>query len=75
MLNSDSREALELLNGVEVDSLKYEGCIGIKGDKVIRDGEYIDTIDTNAKLETIWNEYMDTEVKDDELLHDTLENL
>lgn len=48
---------LKMLNGCEVNSLNYEGCVYIKGIKVFRDGEIIDELDTAEKINEIWVEY------------------
>lgn len=48
---------LKMLNGCEINSLNYEGCVLIKGTKVFRDGEVIDELNTDEKVNEIWEEY------------------
>ena len=58
-LSEISKEYISLLRGCEVWSLKYEGCVYISGaGKVIMDGEQIDTLDTNPKVNKLWKEYV-----------------
>lgn len=52
---------VDMLNGCEVQSLNYEGCVYIKNDKVYRNGEVIDTLNTNEKAEELWQEYKENE--------------
>ena len=52
-----STTILEMLNGCEVNSINYEGCVAIKGDKVYLNGTIVDTLDTDEKLTNIWEEY------------------
>ena len=56
-MNQESKEILEMLNECEVQSLNYEGCVGIRKNKVYRDGELIDTLNTDEKVSEIWEEY------------------
>lgn len=52
---------LETLDGVEVFSAKYERVVGVKGNKVVAFGETIDTIDTAAKAQALFDEYVEQE--------------
>ncbi len=56
-MNQESKEILGMLNGCEVQSLNYEGCVSIKKNKVYRDGKVIDTLNTDEKVSEIWEEY------------------
>ncbi len=58
-LSDLNAECLELLNNCELNSLKYEGCILIKGDRVYQKGEIIDTLNNNSKVDEVWEEYME----------------
>lgn len=60
-MNEVSKLKLEHLNGIEVNSLNYEGVVGIKGNKVYRAGEIIDTLDNDKKVKKLWNELLDNE--------------
>jgi hypothetical protein len=60
-LSVKAQEKLDFMNGYEVLSLKYEGCVAIKKDKVISRGEVIDTLNTNAKVNSIYRELLDNE--------------
>ena len=70
-ITKSNREAVRMLNGYEIRSLNYEGVVavekkvrrhllGAEFDEVVyqvwMDGEVIDTLDTNAKIERLWNE-------------------
>lgn len=60
-MTKNNSECLEMLNGYEVWSLNYEGCVGISGDKVIREGEQIDTLNTDKKVRALWKELLEAE--------------
>jgi hypothetical protein len=51
---------LETLNGYEVLSIHYEGCVGVKGNKVIQAGKVIDTLNLE-KAKSLFNEMADNE--------------
>jgi len=55
-LNKTSCEILKQLDGGEISSLKYEGVIGVRGNKIIQSGKVIDTINTNAKANKLIDE-------------------
>lgn len=57
-LTKGNKEALELLDGQEIRSLKYEGVIGIEGTNVYREGKIIKRIKTNKDVEDLWKEYI-----------------
>jgi len=57
-LSKSNKENLEFMNGCECLSLNYEGCVYIKGDKVLMNGEQIDTLNTDKKVKRLWNEYV-----------------
>jgi hypothetical protein len=54
-------DLLKEMNGSEIYSLEYEGCVGIRQDKVIQDGEVVDTLDTDKKVKTLWSELLEEE--------------
>ena len=56
-LSMNSTQFVHAMNGCEVNSLNYEGCVAIKKHEVIRDGEVIDTLDTDEKISELWREY------------------
>lgn len=65
-ISKTNQERLNFLNACEVESLKYEGIVGISKDYentycVIQDGKIIDYLDTNKKINNLWEEYMFTE--------------
>lgn len=60
-MTKNNSECLETMNGCEVWSINYEGCVGIKGDKVIREGEQIDTLNTDKKVRALWKELLEAE--------------
>ena len=55
-LSRNSREILKSLDGQEIRSLRYEGVVGVKGNKIIREGKVIDTINTNKKASKLMSE-------------------
>jgi hypothetical protein len=58
-LNKQLRRSL--LNQ-EILSLTYENVIGVvKGYKIVDAGIIIDTLNTNEKIESLWNEYAEQE--------------
>jgi len=61
VLNELNETRLEMLNGCEVHSIKHEGCVGIKGDRVYRNGEEIETLNTNKKVSYLWRNYVKQE--------------
>jgi len=62
ILASEDSEYLKLLNGSEVNSLKYEGTVGVEGKNVLQNGEVIDTLDTPEKIKALWDEYYEQEM-------------
>lgn len=62
-LSKNAEEKFELLKGTETWSLKYEGCVYVdrKGD-VFMDGEKVDTLNTSAKVNKLWREYVKNEL-------------
>jgi len=50
---------LEELDEEEILSLNYEGCVGVKGNKVIQYGEVIDTLNTVKKAKKLFNELLE----------------
>lgn len=61
-LSKDSQEKLKELNGCEVNSLNYEGVVGIiNGNEVWSRGEKVDTLNTNKKIQNLFKEYFDEE--------------
>ena len=69
-ISKTNQERINFLNACEVESLKYEGVVGISIDYslintinycVVQDGKIIDYLETNEKIENLWEEYMFTE--------------
>ena len=60
-ISKTNREILDTMNGCEVISISYEGCVLIKKDQVIKDGKMVDTLNTNAKIKALWDEYFEGE--------------
>lgn len=61
-ITQTNRELLETMNGCEVMSVwNYETCVLVKGDQVISEGKAIDTLNTNAKIKALWDEYFEGE--------------
>lgn len=56
-----NKEILETMNGCEILSMKYEGCVGVRGKDVISFGEIIDTLDTDEKVSELWAEFLEQE--------------
>lgn len=67
-LSKLSCEILKDLQGEEISSLRYEGVVGVEGNKIIQNGKVIDTINTNKKAkllshEKTYDEYGTTDIK------------
>ena len=62
-LSKDSQEKLEQLNGCEVYSVwNYEGTVSIiNGNEVWSRGEKVDTLNTNEKIQNLFEEYFENE--------------
>ena len=62
-LSKDSQEKLEQLNGCEVYSVwNYEGTVSIiNGNEVWSRGEKVDTLNTNEKIQNLFQEYFENE--------------
>jgi len=62
-LSKDSQEKLEQLNGCEVYSVwNYEGTVSIiNGNEVWSRGEKVDTLNTNEKIQKLFEEYFENE--------------
>lgn len=62
-LSKDSQEKLEQLNGCEVYSVcNYEGTVSIiNGNEVWSRGEKVDTLNTNKKIQNLFEEYFENE--------------
>jgi hypothetical protein len=52
-------EILKMLNGCELNSLEFEGVVGINNGNVFRDGEKLELTDDEVK--TLWDEYVEGE--------------
>ena len=52
-------EILKMLNGCEVNSLEFEGVVGIKNGVAYRDGEILKLSDEDVN--TLWQEYIEEE--------------
>lgn len=67
-LTKNSQEKLSMLNGCEVYSVwNYEGTVSVKGADVYYGGEKIDTLNTNDKVQKLWDEYFENEFGGTEL--------
>lgn len=69
-ISKTNQERLNFLYACEIESIKYEGVVGISTDYsiiniviycVIQDGKIIDYLDTNDKISNLWSEYMESE--------------
>ena len=60
-MNELNQERLKMLNGCEVQSIKHEGCVAISGSKLYRDGEVIETLDSNKKVSYLWRNFIKQE--------------
>lgn len=49
-------EYLKSLDGCEVNSLKYEGVVGVRGHNVVQHGKVIDTLGTISKAKALFDE-------------------
>ena len=52
-------EILGMLNGCEVNSLEFEGVVGINNGVVYRDGEILEL--TDEEVQILWEEYVEGE--------------
>lgn len=52
----DKSEYLETLEGQEIISIDFEGCVGVKDGQIIRYGEIIDPDPSLETLEALFNE-------------------
>ncbi len=62
-ISKKNQEILNHLNGIEINSIKYEGIVGIRKDYnnihyVIQYGKIIDWLTTNNKINNLWDEYI-----------------
>tara|TARA_E500000178_G_C16506739_1_gene524053 strand:- start:22 stop:252 length:231 start_codon:yes stop_codon:yes gene_type:complete len=58
-LNKLALEQLEFLNGYEIHSLQYEGCVGVEGNKLyIPHYDKIITLTTSQQVHDLWEEYL-----------------
>lgn len=67
-ISKKNQERLNCLNGIEINSLNYEGVVCIRKDYnntyyVIQYGKVIDWLTINSKINNIWDEYILTEVQ------------
>lgn len=77
-ITQENKERLNLLKGCEVHSINYEGCVYIEKQlsmlnenfNVIFCGEIIDTLDTNEKIEEIWEEFTEQELGEFDYIFD-----
>jgi len=64
-IKKSNQYTLKMLKGHEINSINYEGIVYINernnSFSVHRDGEIIDYLNTNNKIENLWKEYMFTE--------------
>lgn len=57
-MTSNNKDRLSMLNGCECNSLTYEGCVYIKGNQVIMNGDVVDRLDSDSKVRVLWAEYV-----------------
>lgn len=57
IINIWNRQTLKMLNGCEFQSLKHEGTVLVSGNKLYMDGKVIETINTNAKVSYLMDQY------------------
>ena len=55
-------DLLTTMSGCEVLSKKYGGCVGISGNSVIMNGDVIDVLDSNKKIDSLWKVYFRQEM-------------
>jgi len=65
-ISKTNQERLTFLYDCEIESIKYEGVVGLSSDYddnfyVIQDGKIIDYLNTNDKISNVWSEYMESE--------------
>ena len=60
MTTNEINEIKQTLNGTEVDSLEFEGCVGIKNGKVYLNGREVKKV-TNKQWSILWDEAVDGE--------------
>lgn len=60
-LSNKAKENLKCLNGSEIRSLNYEGYVYVEGTKVYHYGEQIDTLDTEEKIQALFDELFENE--------------
>lgn len=56
-----TEQTLELLDGQEVMSTHYERVVGVQGRNVIDGGRVIDVLDTDAKVQALFDELFENE--------------
>jgi len=54
-------EYLDSLNGSEVNSLNYEGTVGVVGNRVYLEGNVVDILDTKEKAKSLFDELFENE--------------
>ena len=60
-MSESANEKIQILNGCEIFSLNYEGTVYIKKNQVLLDGEEIDVLDTEEKVNNLWEDYLQAE--------------
>ena len=60
-MKASTKELIKDMNGYEISSLRYEDIVCVDGNKVIRFGEVIDTLDTEEKVKSLWEDLMTQE--------------
>ena len=68
-ISTENQERLGLMNGCEVQSLNYEGCVSIRNGQVWLDGEMVDELDSDDKINKLWEEYVSGELQDDDFYY------
>lgn len=66
-ITESNQYTLKMLKGYEINSINYEGIVYVteknNSFSVHRDGEIIDYLNTNKKIENLWKEYRLNEVE------------
>ena len=60
-MKASTKELIHEMRNYEISSIRYEDIVCVQGNKVIRFGEVIDTLDTEEKVKSLWEELMTQE--------------
>ena len=62
MLNQAQQDKLDILNGCEVNSLRHEGVVSIRGNKLIMNGETLEMPIQSKTVNYLWKVYCKQEL-------------